>query len=62
MKIKKHLMALSILRTYFVAISQNQGIHSINYAGVMGANINPANFMDGRFKVDINLGNFNLKN
>ena len=61
MKLKKHLMALAILGTSFVAISQNYlGIHSSNYAGVMGTDINPASFVDGRFKVDINLGSFNV--
>ena len=36
------------------------GIHSSNYAGVMGTDIQPASFVDSRFIVDVNLASFNL--
>jgi outer membrane protein OmpA-like peptidoglycan-associated protein len=36
------------------------GVHSSNYAGVMGLDNQPASFVDGRFKVDINLFSYNL--
>jgi outer membrane protein OmpA-like peptidoglycan-associated protein len=31
------------------------GVHASNYNGVMGTDLQPASFVDGRFKVDINL-------
>src|SRR5690606_34554278 len=34
------------------------GVHASNYAGVMGTDLQPASFVDGRFMVDINLGSF----
>lgn len=61
MKLKNRLMALAILGTSFTGMSQAYlGVHSSNYAGVMGTDLNPASFVDGRFKVDINLGSFNF--
>lgn len=38
------------------------GVNTSNYAGVMGNDINPASFVDGRFSFDLNLfsTNFNL--
>ena len=57
----KHLIALAIV---FVSLSSNAqnylGIHSSNYAGVMGTDLQPASFVDGRFLTDINLGSFNF--
>ncbi|TXH58559.1 MAG: OmpA family protein [Bacteroidia bacterium] len=47
----------------FLGNAQNYlGVHSSNYAGVMGLANQPASFVDSRFKVDINLfsANFNL--
>ena len=45
----------------FHANSQNYlGVHSSNYAGVMGTDLQPASFVDGRFAVDINLASFNF--
>ena len=45
----------------FQANSQNYlGIHSSNYAGVMGTDLQPASFVDGRFVVDINLASVNF--
>lgn len=31
------------------------GVHASNYNGVMGTDLQPASFVDGRFKVDVNL-------
>jgi len=43
------------------ANSQNYlGVHSSNYAGVMGTDLQPASFVDSRFMVDVNLGSFNF--
>lgn len=43
------------------AHSQNYlGVHSSNYAGVMGLDIQPASFVDGRFVVDVNLASGNV--
>ncbi|MDG1842270.1 MAG: DUF5723 family protein [Crocinitomicaceae bacterium] len=41
--------------------SQNYlGIHSSNYAGVMGTDLQPASFVDSRFLFDLNLGSVNF--
>ena len=43
------------------AYSQNYlGVSSSNYAGAMGIDIQPASFVDGRFKFDLNLFNTNF--
>ncbi|AEA44330.1 DUF5723 family protein [Fluviicola taffensis] len=58
--LKLTLFAFSCLTT-ISAISQNYlGVHSSNYAGVMGLDAQPASFVDGRFIVDINLGSANV--
>jgi outer membrane protein OmpA-like peptidoglycan-associated protein len=45
----------------FVGNAQNYlGVHSSNYAGVMGLDAQPASFVDGRFVVDINLASVNF--
>lgn len=36
------------------------GVHSSNYAGVMGTDLQPASFVDSRFVVDVNLFSFNF--
>lgn len=44
-----------------ISFSQNYlGVHSSNYAGVMGLDIQPASFVDGRFIADINLFSANV--
>lgn len=54
------LFSISIL-TGRIVFSQNYlGIQSSNYAGVMGNDINPASFVDGRFSFDLNLFSTNL--
>src|SRR5690606_38134130 len=55
------LLAISVALFAFNSNSQNyHGVHASNYAGVMGTDNQPASFVDGRFKVDINLGSFNF--
>lgn len=50
----------------FVALSQTVsaqnylGVHSSNYAGVMALDNQPASFVDGRFKFDLNIASFNV--
>ena len=57
----KRLIALAFLGFSTFSYSQNYlGVVQSNYAGVMGTDLNPASFVDGRFKVDINLGSFNF--
>ena len=52
------LIFISISTTVF---SQNYlGVSSSNYAGVMGTDIQPASFVDGRFKFDLNLFSLNF--
>ena len=61
MKTNKFLLAIGIAVFSFQASAQNYlGVHASNYAGVMGTDNQPASFVDGRFKVDINLGSFNF--
>lgn len=62
---KKQLCKLTFLAfscvTTMTAFSQNYlGVHSSNYAGVMGLDVQPASFVDGRFIVDINLASANV--
>jgi outer membrane protein OmpA-like peptidoglycan-associated protein len=61
MKTNKFLLAIGIAIFSFQSSAQNYlGVHASNYAGVMGTDNQPASFVDGRFKVDINLGSFNF--
>ncbi|MBL4862077.1 MAG: OmpA family protein [Crocinitomicaceae bacterium] len=61
MKTLKHIVAFAILFAYSPVFSQNYlGIHGSNYSGVMGTDLQPASFVDGRFVVDVNLGSFNF--
>ena len=58
---KRILLALVLL---FSAHAQSQnylGVINSNYSGVMGTDLQPASFVDGRFVVDVNLfsGSFN---
>lgn len=58
-------MKLSFLIASILSIgsilSQNyQGVATSNYAGIMGTQLQPASFVDGRFVVDINLVGLNL--
>jgi outer membrane protein OmpA-like peptidoglycan-associated protein len=57
---KKYLLNLLFFALSFNFFSQNYlGVMSSNYAGVMGNDVNPANFVDGRFKFDLNLFSLN---
>ncbi|MFM7301269.1 MAG: DUF5723 family protein, partial [Crocinitomicaceae bacterium] len=58
-------LILGSLLIFFVSNVKGQnylGVNTSNYAGVMGNDINPASFVDGRFSFDLNLfsTNFNL--
>jgi outer membrane protein OmpA-like peptidoglycan-associated protein len=58
---KKRLLSLIFFALSFNFFSQNYlGVMSSNYAGAMGNDVNPANFVDGRFKFDLNLFSTNL--
>ncbi len=64
---RKRLLHIMLCASSFlasgVAIAQNYlGVHSSNYAGIMGVDLQPASFVDSRFKVDINLFSFNTTN
>ncbi|NRA11700.1 MAG: hypothetical protein HRT57_07085, partial [Crocinitomicaceae bacterium] len=62
MRTLKLLTAIvAVLCIYSTGHSQNYvGISPSNYAGVMGTDVNPASFVDGRFVVDINLASANV--
>lgn len=61
MKMFKNLLAGALMLSSSFAFSQNYlGIPQSNYSGVMGTDLNPASFVDGRFAVDVNLFSFNL--
>ena len=53
--LKNLFFAGIILSTTLVSAQNYLGIPTSNYSGVMGTDLNPASFVDGRFKVDINL-------
>ena len=59
--LKKALSIIIIFIFFSTSNAQNYlGVHSSNYSGVMGTDLNPASFVDGRFIVDVNLGSFNF--
>ncbi len=61
MKTMKRLSLIAMMGFSLLANSQNYlGIHGSNYAGVMGTDLQPASFVDGRFKVDVSLFSFNF--
>lgn len=61
MKKLYQFVLLSFLALPFAGKSQNYlGVHSSNYAGVMGTDLQPASFVDSRFLVDVNLFSFNF--
>ena len=60
-KLYAYLLFLGVLALPFTGKSQNYlGVHSSNYAGVMGTDLQPASFVDSRFVVDVNLASFNF--
>lgn len=61
MRLLQKVCFILVFALSFHANSQNYlGVHSSNYAGVMGTDLQPASFVDGRFAVDINLASFNF--
>src|SRR5690606_33619664 len=62
MKLRKVILGTALLCvSTFSSFAQNYlGIPQSNYSGVMGTDLNPASFVDGRFIVDVNLGSFNF--
>lgn len=61
MKTLKLLPAIVAVAISSMGMAQNYlGITGSNYAGVMGTDLQPASFVDGRFVVDVNLASFNF--
>lgn len=61
MKIVKSFFLIGFTFALSQLSAQNYlGIPSSNYSGVMGTDLNPASFVDGRFVVDVNLGSANF--
>jgi outer membrane protein OmpA-like peptidoglycan-associated protein len=58
--IQKSILFLSVFFTFHSSAQNYLGVSSSNYSGVMGTDIQPASFVDSRFKVDINLASFNV--
>ena len=58
--LKNLFFAGIILSTTLVSAQNYLGIPTSNYSGVMGTDLNPASFVDGRFKVDINLASLSF--
>jgi outer membrane protein OmpA-like peptidoglycan-associated protein len=54
------IISLLILISKPVRSQNYLGVISSNYSGVMGTDLQPASFVDGRFAVDVNLFSFNL--
>ena len=61
---KRVQLLLTVILLSFCHLSlkaQNYlGVHSSNYAGVMALDNQPASFVDGRFKFDLNLASVNI--
>lgn len=61
MKTLKRLALLVMAGLSSSGFAQNYlGVHSSNFGGVMATDLQPASFVDGRFKVDINLFSLNF--
>lgn len=61
MKALKLLAIIVALSLSYVGQAQNYlGITGSNYAGVMGTDLQPASFVDGRFLVDVNLASMHF--
>ena len=57
MKLIKRILFSAAVFSASVSYAQNYlGVITSNYAGVMGTDLQPASFVDGRFVVDVNLG------
>ncbi len=61
MRTLKRLALLAVVSLSFSSFGQNYlGVHSSNFGGVMATDLQPASFVDGRFKFDLNLASFNF--
>lgn len=61
MRALKRLALLAVVSLSFSSFGQNYlGVHSSNFGGVMATDLQPASFVDGRFKFDLNLASFNF--
>ena len=58
--IQKVILFFSICLSFSISAQNYLGVQSSNYAGVMGTDIQPASFVDGRFMFDLNLASFNF--
>lgn len=54
------ILSVSLLLSAQLSAQSYLGIPSSNYSGVMGTDVNPASFVDGRFKFDLNLASFSF--
>ena len=52
---KKIITLLLISITGFVGAQNFLGFQQSNYSGVMGTTVQPASFVDGRYKFDLNI-------
>ena len=61
MRALKRLALFAVVSLSFSSFGQNYlGVHSSNFGGVMATDLQPASFVDGRFKFDLNLASFNF--
>jgi outer membrane protein OmpA-like peptidoglycan-associated protein len=58
--IQKVILFFSFCISFSLSAQNYLGVQSSNYAGVMGTDIQPASFVDGRFVFDLNLASFNF--
>jgi outer membrane protein OmpA-like peptidoglycan-associated protein len=58
--IQKVILFFSFSISFSLSAQNYLGVQSSNYAGVMGTDIQPASFVDGRFVFDLNLASFNF--
>ena len=57
---KKLITLLLITSSIYVTGQAYLGLHNSNYIGVMGTQIQPASFVDGRFAFDMNIASLNF--
>lgn len=57
----KRILAVTAVTISLTGFSQQYiGIPGSNYSGVMGTDVNPASFVDGRFLFDLNIASFSF--
>jgi hypothetical protein len=59
-QLKKYLGLMVICISQSIYSQNYLGITPSNYSGVMGTDLQPASFVDGRFAFDLNLGSANF--